>query len=154
MKKKTVMACFFLSGFAAFGQEVISTQGASYSNASGSIDYTLGEVVIATGTDGTNTVTQGFHQTNWNFLSLKDKAPNIDIGVFPNPSSDVLNIQSNSFEGMTFTMIDAQGKIVMEHTLSNELTTVQVAHLVPGNYHLLIHLNGETIKDFNLVKHQ
>lgn len=153
MKKKTILACFFLTGFTVYGQEVISTQGDSYSNASGSIDYTLGEVVITTGTDGTNDITQGFHQTNWNFLGVDDKAPNINIGIYPNPSSDVLNIQSSSHEGMAFTMIDAYGKIVMEHTLSSELTTIQVAHLVSGNYHLLIHLKGETIKDFHLVKH-
>ena len=49
-------------------QEVVSTQGDSYSNASGSIDFTIGEVIIDTGTDGTNDLTQGFHQTNWNFV--------------------------------------------------------------------------------------
>ena len=41
-------------------QEVVSTQGDSYSNASGSIDFTIGEVIITTGTDGTNDLTQGF----------------------------------------------------------------------------------------------
>jgi hypothetical protein len=45
-------------------QEVVSAQGDSYSNTSGSIDFTIGEVVINTGTDGNNDITQGFHQTN------------------------------------------------------------------------------------------
>jgi hypothetical protein len=51
-------------------QEVVATQGDSYSNANGNIDFTIGEVIIATGTDGTNDITQGFHQTNWNFLGV------------------------------------------------------------------------------------
>ena len=64
----------------SFGQEVISSQGDSYSNASGSVDFTIGEVVIATGTDGNNDLTQGFHQTNWNFVGLEDHNPDIGYG--------------------------------------------------------------------------
>ena len=38
----------------SLGQEIVSAQGDFYTNASGSIDFTIGEVVINTGTDGTN----------------------------------------------------------------------------------------------------
>ena len=75
MKKKTLLVFSLLTTFASTAQEVVSTQGDSYSNTSGSIDFTVGEVVINTGTDGTNDLTQGFHQTNWNFVGLEDFAP-------------------------------------------------------------------------------
>jgi hypothetical protein len=81
-------------------QEVVSTQGDSYSNASGSIEFTLGEVIIATGTDGTNDLTQGFHQTNWNFVGLEDHALNYEAIIFPNPTQDVLNIRTSAFENL------------------------------------------------------
>ena len=32
----------------------------------------MGEVIINTGTDGAIDLTQGFHQTNWNFVSAED----------------------------------------------------------------------------------
>lgn len=67
--KSTLFFCVAISPI-AFGQEVISTQGDSYSNGSGSLNFIIGEVVINTGSDGSNDITQGFHQTNWNFSSI------------------------------------------------------------------------------------
>ena len=63
----------------SLGQEIVSAQGDFYTNASGSIDFTIGEVVINTGTDGTNYLPQVFHQMNWNFLGVEDFAPNAII---------------------------------------------------------------------------
>ena len=60
MKKHTLVLFSLLATGTVSAQEVVSTQGDSYSNGIGSIDFTLGEVVIATGTDGTNDLTQGF----------------------------------------------------------------------------------------------
>jgi hypothetical protein len=70
MIKQIFLFATFVAAFAASAQEVFSSQGEAYSNANGSIDFTIGEVVINTGTDGTNDLTQGFHQTNWNFLGV------------------------------------------------------------------------------------
>ena len=117
-------------------QEVVSTQGDSYSNANGSIDFTVGEAIINTGTDGTNDLTQGFHQTNWNFLGVEDFAPDYEASIFPNPTSDVLNIKTSSFENVTYTLYDAQGKLVLQSILAAEVTPIQVSHLAPGAYSL------------------
>ena len=67
MKKNTLVLFSLLATGTVSAQEVVATQGGSYSNTSASIDFTIGEVIIATETDGTNDITQGFHQTNWNF---------------------------------------------------------------------------------------
>jgi len=93
MRKRTLLVFSLLSTLAVTAQEVVSTQGDSYSTASANIDFTIGEVVINTGTDGTNDITQGFHQTNWNFVGLEDHAPNYEATIFPNPTSEVLNIR-------------------------------------------------------------
>ncbi|MFB0961844.1 MAG: hypothetical protein QMB20_11635, partial [Flavobacteriales bacterium] len=63
--KTHVLVLLLLSLLTTLGilsQEVVSTQGDSYSNASGSIDFTIGEVITATGTNGASDITQGFHQ--------------------------------------------------------------------------------------------
>lgn len=62
MKKQALLVFSFLSVLTVSAQEIVSAQGDSYFNANRRIDFTLGEVVINTGTDGTNEVTQGFHQ--------------------------------------------------------------------------------------------
>ena len=136
MKKTAFVLLSLFATITVSAQEVVSTQGDSYSNGIGSIDFTLGEVVIATGTDGTNDLTQGFHQTNWNFLGVEDFAPDYEASIFPNPTSDVLNIRTSSFENVTYTLYDAQGKLVMQNILSAEQTPIQVSQLAPGSYSL------------------
>ena len=54
------------AAISVYAQEVVATQGDSYSNTSGSIDFTIGEVITATGSNGAADITQGFHQTNLN----------------------------------------------------------------------------------------
>jgi hypothetical protein len=153
MKKNTLYVFTLLISVCASAQEVVSTQGDSYSNASANIDFTIGEVVINTGTDGTNDLTQGFHQTNWNFLGLDDFAPNYEAIIFPNPTQDVLNIKTSMFENVTYTLYDGLGKLVMQDILSAEQTPIQVGQLAPGSYSLTLNNQTQNLKTFKLIKH-
>jgi len=152
MKKNTLVLFSFFASLAVTAQEVVSTQGESYATASAKIDFTIGEVIVATGTDGTNDLTQGFHQTNWNFLGVEDYAPKYEATIFPNPTEDVLNIRTSTFENVTYTLYDAQGKLVMQNILSAEQTPIQVSQLAPGNYSLTLNNETQNLKVFKLVK--
>ncbi len=153
--KKTAFVLFSLfATISVSAQEVVSTQGDSYSNASGNIDFTIGEVIINTGTDGTNDITQGFHQTNWNFVGLEDHAPSYEATIFPNPTSDVLNIRTSTFENVTYTLYDALGKLVLQDKLSSTQTPIQVSQLAPGAYSLTLNNDTQNLKTFQLIKQQ
>jgi hypothetical protein len=153
--KKTAFVLFSLfTTITLSAQEVVSTQGDSYSNTSGSIDFTIGEVVINTGTDGTKDLTQGFHQTNWNFLGLEDHVPNYEAIIFPNPTEDVLNIRTSTFENVTYTLFDVMGKLVLQDVLSAEQTPIQVSQLAPGAYSLTLNNDTQNLKTFKLIKQQ
>ena len=160
MKKQIFFFATFVAVSAASAQEVVSSQGETYSNANGSIDFTVGEVIVNTGTNGTNDLTQGFHQTNWNFLGVEDFAPDYQATIFPNPTQDVLNIKTSVYENVTYTLYDAQGKLVMQNILSVEQTPIQVSQLAPGSYSLELifeNTNDGTLssskrKTFKLVK--
>ena len=153
MKRLLLFGALTLS-LNSLGQDVVSTQGDSYTNANGSIDFTIGEVVINTVTDGTNDLTQGFHQTNWNFLGVEDFAPNYEAIIFPNPTEDVLNIRTSAFENVTYTLYDAQGKLVMQDKLSAEQTPIQVSQLAPGSYSITLNNETQILKTFKLIKQQ
>ena len=154
MNNLTLLVFVLLSTLAVKAQEVVSTQGDSYSNTSANLDFTIGEVVINTGTDGNNDITQGFHQTNWNFVGLEDFAPNYEATIFPNPTSEVLNIKTITFENVTYTLYDAQGKLVLQDILSEEQTPIQVSHLAPGSYSLTLNNETQNLKTFKLIKRQ
>ena len=152
MKKQIFLFATFFTALAATAQEVVASQGETYSNANGSIDFTVGEVIINTGSNGTNDLTQGFHQTNWNFLGVVDFAPDFEVTIFPNPTSDVLNIKSTIYQDISYSLYDAQGKLVLKNVLSETVTQIQVNQLAPGAYSLSINDKKEQLKNFKLIK--
>ncbi len=62
------------------------------------------------------------------------------VKVYPNPVSSELNIQLNleKINGVELTILDYQGKEVGNYTTSNELTSIDVAHLASGTYILKV----------------
>ena len=154
MYKRTLLVFSLLSALAFKAQEVTSTQGDSYSNTSGKIDFTIGEVITNTGTDGINDLTQGFHQTNWNFVSMEDHVPSYEAIIFPNPTSEILTIKTNTFENVNYSLYDAQGKCVIQDKLSSAQTPIQVSHLAPGAYTLTLNNDTLNLKTFQLIKQQ
>lgn len=153
MKKHQILVASLLFLGSTHAQEVISSQGESYSNANGSIDFTIGETIIATGTDGSYDVTQGFHQSNWNFVGLDDQEPSFEATIYPNPTVEVLNIKVTVFDNIHYIMYDANGKIVSTDVLSSEITVINVANLVKGSYSVsLFDTDENLIKTFKLIK--
>ena len=137
-----------------FGQEVISSQGNSYSNSNTNMDFTIGEVIINTETDGTHYMTQGFHQTNWFFAGLENHTPSYEAIIFPNPTEESLNIKTSTYKNVVYTLYDAQGKLVMQNELFEEQTSLQVSHLAPGKYSLVLNNKTDKLKTFKLIKHK
>ena len=152
MKKNALILLTLITTLSVSAQEVVSTQGDSYSNPTGSLDFTIGEVVINTGTDGINDITQGFHQTDWNFVGLDDNDPSYEATIFPNPTEDVLHIKTSMFENVTYTLYDGLGKLVMQDVLSAEQTPIQVSQLAPGSYSITLTNETQNLKTFKLVK--
>lgn len=150
--KKLITLLALTSTLTTTAQEVIATQGDSYSNTSTQIDFTIGEIIINTGTDGTNELTQGFHQTNWNFVGLENHATGYEASIFPNPTSDILNIRTSTFENVTYTLYDTQGKLILQDKLSSEQTPIRVGQLATGKYSLILGSKNQKLKTFKLVK--
>ena len=104
MKKYTFVLFLLFATLFVKAQEVISSQGDTYTNVSGNIDFTIGEVITFTGSNVENQLTQGFHQTNWSFVSIKDHVPSFNALIFPNPTEDFLNIQASVFEMVSYSL--------------------------------------------------
>ena len=150
--KKLITLLALTSTLTTTAQEVIATQGDSYSNTSTQIDFTIGEIIINTGTDGTNELTQGFHQTNWNFVGLENHATGYEASIFPNPTSDILNIRTSTFENVTYTLYDTQGKLILQGKLTADQTPIRVGQLATGKYSLILGSKNQKLKTFKLVK--
>ncbi len=153
MKKQTLFAGLFLLSVAVNAQEVISTQGDSYNNGNNTVDFTIGEPVIATVSDGTNDLTQGFHQTLLLVTSVKDLNADFLVNIYPNPTAEKLNLKIEKFEGLSYHLFDVTGKLVKQEVIKQKNTTIGVTDYPKGTYILSLTQQGnKKIKTYKIIK--
>src|SRR4030042_2117182 len=98
-------------------QQVVAAAGNSSENRETIIEWSLGETVIATLTNGNITLTQGFQQPRLSVTVIKsiDGLP-FTIEVYPNPTDDLLLIKLDYDEARDFQylMYDVNGKVLLQ----------------------------------------
>ncbi len=104
--KKTILVLLLAGGFSLLGRSqsvapfVIASAGEYYSNASGSIQWTMGETMTETYGSASNFITQGFEQPNDFGTSIVSTTVPVNVGLFPNPATDHVNLTfGNDAEG-------------------------------------------------------
>ena len=76
--------------------EIISSSGETSQVTAIQIDWTLGEVATITIQNLSQQITQGFHQPSYVITSVSTLLQEIGhVSVYPNPTSDLLNIHLN-----------------------------------------------------------
>ena len=119
LKKVMFFVVAFVLVYSANCQQVIATQGNSSSNSSATLDYTIGEVVILTGTDGKNDVTQGFHQPVFEITNIETIEISFEVSIYPNPAVDQLNIQFKEIDkGSRFDLYDVSAKLLTTNLIT------------------------------------
>ena len=152
MKYRLLLIFFVFYSSSLFSQEVVSSQGDSYTNSGGSLDFTIGEVVTFTGSNVENILTQGFHQTNWSFVNIENHVPSYEAIIYPNPAEDFLNIQASLYEDVSYVLYDEMGKLILQGRLLSEKTSLEVSQLATGRYSLILNNSKENLKTFNIIK--
>ncbi len=153
---KTIMVGILLP-LSSFGQSaeqnVLSSSGNHYNNGVVQMSYTMGEPVVETVSNSSNTLTQGFHQTSWNFLGVEDLNSDLIVTVFPNPVGDALTIKTEQYDNLSYQLFDENGKLIFEGNLLNSETFLNTSDLQPAAYSLRILNNQlEMVKLFKLLK--
>ena len=77
-------------------------------------------------------------------VGLSENATSTSLSVYPNPSSDVVTIESNMTEG-SIEIIDLTGKIVANQTVNGVATAFNTAALTNGMYTVIL-TNGSTVE--------
>lgn len=148
-----VFCALILTHIGVSGQSVVAVQGDSYANTNIRLDFTLGEVIIATVSDTSQILTQGFHQTQWELTSIDDFDVLYTANVFPNPTSQYLTVEVERFQGIDYVMYDLIGKVVVQGRLASSQTDIAVQFLSEGSYILVLSEQSQILKSFKLIKH-
>ncbi|MCK4465408.1 MAG: T9SS type A sorting domain-containing protein [Bacteroidales bacterium] len=161
IQRGLIAFCLLSYGAAIHAQEVVTTAGSYGETTSGSLSWTVGEPVIETITDGTNTLTQGFQQSKLTVTSVYE-LPGLDftILVYPNPTSDFLTVKvekNDRLTGLKYHLYDINGKLLLLKQIEGNETTISLKHLKPSTYFLKVYhtgRNGRTVvtKDNKEIK--
>lgn len=78
---------------------------------------------------------------------------NIEMALYPNPMSDVLNVNVNSISDDTkFELYDALGKLVLAQSVSSYTTQLDVSELLNGLYFIKLRNGNAVLQTRKLVK--
>lgn len=139
----SLVALPFLGIAQSITPEVIASAGNHYDNGTTQLSWTLGEVVIDTYDNGSNILTQGFHQTQLTVTSIEEILSGVRVNMYPNPTSEYLNIDlGNNDQDIQLRLFDMGGKLVHQ----DKIEAFQTNYVLPmnkvatGNY--LVQMNS------------
>jgi len=137
-------------------QEVVTTAGSYGETTSGSLSWTIGEPVIETITDGTNTLTQGFQQSKLTVTAINNlKVPGIELSVYPNPTNSFLSIEvkTDKQRDLQLSLFDLNGRLILQKKMAGNKQTIKMQNYKPATYILKVTEANKDIKTYQIVKH-
>jgi hypothetical protein len=144
IKQKIIAVLLVCGGQACIAQaiapEVIASAGDNYSNSQGSLNWTLGEPIIATENSNNYYLTQGFQQPATIIVTaINSTSGQGSLNVYPNPFAGSVYIQRDGGKRLQVQLTDMNGKIVMNKILSPSENQLELSTLANGVYLLNVY---------------
>jgi len=138
-------------------QETISATGGNALGSSGSVSYSIGQVVYTTNTGSNGSVAQGVQQPYEISVVIgleKAKGINLTCTAYPNPTTDFLTLKVESYdkENLSYQLFDINGKLLASKILLENEATISMTNLVPATYFLKVNQGVKEVKTFKITK--
>ena len=160
MKKIYTLLFFSLLGLFAMGQSAIVPVGGDAQSSTGSVSYTVGQVVTQTvsNSNGSISVAEGVQQPYEIQTVGINPYPQITLNavVFPNPTDNLAQLMLNGFEipmdGLQAHLFDSKGKLLQRIPVTDDLTTLQIGQYATGTYYLELRDGKRVLKTFKVIR--
>ncbi len=160
MKKFYILLFISTLSLASFGQSAIVPIGGDAQSGSGSVSYTVGQVVTQTASNGSGSISvaEGVQQPYEIQAVGVNHYPQITLNavVFPNPTENLAQLMLNGFEipteGLQANLFDSKGKLLQRIHVTNDLTTFQIGQYATGTYYLELRDGKRVLKTFKVVR--
>jgi len=155
--KMNIMAILILMFlcFQTNAQDAYLSGGGEASGTGGSSSYSIGQVIYTTNSGATGSVAQGVQQAyEVSIVSQSELVLNMEVSVFPNPSSDLLNLELTSGldKEVTYFLYDNTGKLLARSAVYNEITKIDLKPFPNAIYHLNVMQGPNQVKLFKIIK--
>ena len=139
---RTFTLLFLLVSSSTFAQsiskQVIGTAGKTQSNSNLKVSWTTGEPVVGLMTAGGNQLGNGYYPAmDIQALSIDDVTLNVEIKVYPNPTSQSLYVSHPELNSFGIQIVDLNGKQVYSGTISKD-QPLDVSNYSQGMYLITI----------------
>ena len=156
MRNLTLLFAALLISIGANAQslspQVLASSGDYYASSGNKLDWTLGEIVTETFMYGGEILTQGFHQANFLFTSIEETAENNQITIFPNPFSDIINVNTGEYKGLQLMVYNLDGSVFIEKKVAKSNTQLDFSSFPAGLYFIRLSNGQKEIKVFKIQK--
>lgn len=140
--------------------ETFNSSGENATGASGSVTYSIGQVFYTYIGESVYNVAQGIQQQQEVTTTLSSDEtiaePKTEIVIFPNPTTDFVNIQMEGSESdskqHSYQLYDLQGRLLKQESISQNETQVNMTDLRAAIYLLNIYNDNKIFKTFKIVK--
>ena len=163
-KPIALLGAAMLMGTMSYAQSLspqsVNSGGTKMTQANGSLSFTVGELVVLSQTDSDgNTLGGGFTAgATLTTASIQETdAAILDVKVYPNPTSELINVQINhsTLDQVVVAITDLQGKEVYSGKyagLSNVIG-INTASYATGTYILALkNLNNQVLGTYKIIK--
>lgn len=154
MKKSLFFLLITVTGYSqSISKQVIGSAGKTQSNANLKVSYTVGEPVVGIMTAGGNQLGNGYYPAlNLQALSVEDNVLDVQLKVYPNPTSQSLYVSHPELNSFGITIVDLNGKQLYSGTINKE-EPLDISNYTQGMYMVTIENTTTNIKNtYKIIK--
>ena len=122
MKKLLFLFLITAAGYSqSISKQVIGAAGKTQSNGNSRLSWTVGEHVVGLMTAGGNQLGNGYYPAlNLQALSVEDNVLDLQLKLYPNPTSQSLYVSHPDVNSFGITIVDLNGKQLYQGTINKE----------------------------------
>jgi len=150
----TIVAFLLLGLGGLHAQQTVTTTGSEATGTGGTASYTVGQVVYTTNTGTNGNVAQGVQQPFEisTTLGISETTINLELSVYPNPTTDFLTLKVEKTDGLTYQLYDLQGKIIESKAVNSPSSNISLEAQPTSIYFLKVTKNKQIVKTFKIIK--
>ena len=131
-------------------KQVIGAAGKTQSSATSKLSWTVGEPIVGLMTSNGNQLGNGYYPAlNLQALSVEDNSMNVQLIVYPNPTSQSLHVTHPDLNSFGIRIVDLNGKLLYQGNINKE-EPLDVSNYTQGVY--LVTIENRTTKKNNTYK--
>ncbi len=141
-------------------QTTTNSSGGQANGSGGKASYSVGQIAYSTHNGSNGIVAEGVQQVYEIAVPTGmelDKRINLSVLVYPNPSTDYLQLQVDasatlSIHELQYQLFNIQGKLLQTNKLSSSKTQINMSSYTSAIYLLRVVRKNQTIKEFKITK--